>query len=131
MSTVGKIFSWSALRVGAGAKQVNFYHGFTSRAKRSKLLLLRPSKSTDRLILRRVVMPVSDGEARFRTIHIFFALDLAPPNFRHARPPKLNAEEVDVFRPRHPPSLRMVSSSVVPNFCFGGKAFCKSKGAFL
>ena len=77
-------------------------------------------------------MSVSDGRARSRTILIFFALDPAPLSLGHARPaPKLSAEAVDVFRPRHSPTSRTVSRSVVPGFCFGGKAFCRRLGTFL
>ena len=52
-----------------------------------KLLILRPTKHTSVLILHRV-MSVSDGKARSGVILVFFGLDLAPPSFRHDRPPK-------------------------------------------
>ena len=58
MSTVGKVFS--VLRVGTGAKQVNFYYGCSmSRAEMRKTLILCPTKQTNVLILRRMVMLVS------------------------------------------------------------------------
>ena len=56
--------------------------------KEVKLLILRLARHTGALLFHRV-MSVSDGKVRsVSTILVFFALDPAPPSFRHARPPK-------------------------------------------
>ena len=56
--------------------------------KEVKLLILRPTRHTGALLFHRV-MSVSDGKPRsVSTILVFFGHDLAPPSFRHARPPK-------------------------------------------
>ena len=60
---------------------------FCQVLKDVKLLVLRPTKHTGVLLFHRVIS-VSDGKARSRAILVFFGFDPAPPNFRHARPPK-------------------------------------------
>ena len=66
--------SWSALRVGAGAKQVDFCRGSVPCRvlNGGNLLILRPIKQTSMLILHnKVVMSVSDRKARSRAIPVF------------------------------------------------------------
>ena len=56
--------------------------------KGEKSIILRLTTQTNVLILRRMVMSVSDRKARPRTIPVLFGLDPAPPSFRYAHPPE-------------------------------------------
>ena len=95
------------------------------------MLLLRPSKPGDVLILRRAVVSVSDWKARSRIAPVFLALDPAPPGVRQTRPPRQSAEELDILWPEHSAVSRTLSRSVVTDFCFGGNTFCRRAGTFL
>ena len=99
--------------------------------KGGKLVILSLSKPTNVLIFRRVVISVSDREARSKTIRVVFALDLSPSSFQHARPPKLSAEQEDVLRPRHSAASTTISTSVDLYFCFSGEAFYRRSGTFF
>ena len=73
-----------------------------------ELLILSPTRHMGVLLFHRA-MSARDGKARSRAILVFFALDPAPPGFRHARP--------RVRRPWRLDSsvLGTVSKSVVPD----------------
>ena len=120
-----KILYGRRLRVGAGLKQVDFYRGSILHAEKREILILRPTKQTDVLILRRVMMSVSNRKARSRTIPEFLALELAPPASDTPVLPS-GAEAVDVLRPRHSSTSKTVSGSVVRDFCYSGNAFYRN-----
>ena len=73
-----------------------------------ELLILSPIRHTGVLLFHRA-MSVRDGKARSRAILAFFALDPAPPSFRHARPRVRRPWRLDYS------VLGTVSKSVVPD----------------
>ena len=99
--------------------------------KGGKLVILSLSKPTNVLIFRRVVISVSDREARSEIVRVVFALDPSPSSFQHARPPKLSAEQEDVLRPMYSAASRTMSRSVDLYFCFSGEAFCRRSRTFF
>ena len=100
--------SWSAVRVDAG-KHVDFCRGFVlSTAERSRATYFKPDKTYGVLLFHRA-MSVRDGKARSRSILVFFGLDPAPPNFRHAHPRVRRPWRLDYS------VLGTVSKSIVPD----------------
>ena len=134
MSTIGKKLSWPASRVGVGAKQVDFYNVSTSLDGMKKLLTavsFTSVKASERADTSQGG-EVSDGKARSRTVPVFFALNHPPPPRRLTRPSsQAECRKGDFLRPRYFPASRTVPRCAVPDFGFGGKAFCRRRRTFL
>ena len=79
MSTADNIFSWWALRVGAGAKQVFIYRGSISCAEGRKIPYFTSEKADKRADTSHGGDVGKPQKARSRAIPVFFALDAAPP----------------------------------------------------
>ena len=59
------------------------------------------------------VISVSESKARFKTLSVFFAIDLTPPASDTPVLPILVLEEVGVLWPGHSPALRIKSVIII------------------